>query len=277
MALLSVMGTGVAYYYTQPQRLVPMVEFKIDPTQTLDNTQRANIKAGFEAQTAKLGQSQPEDWQEPDNEVAPDTDDESAQAAESTTPQPEEAREPVIIANSVVITGLGLNAELTENIIKKMPTDVALAFSPYAANLAKFLELAKASGHETYIEIPQNARTGNTDSGPLGIVPDIEIEEKNKRLRYINSFKPNFKGYLTMVPDMWVSDQAERNALLYLTQPTHVVNDNLTEELIGQVFASIRDPKKSSLVFVAAKPMLVNYVGNWVMNTKVVAPSRQMR
>ncbi len=87
---------------------------------------------------------------------------------------------------AVVVGGLGLNATATEAAILKLPATVTLAFSPYARDLKKWVEMAKEHGHEVLIEIPMESKQFPAkDPGPLGLLTSLEEKEQTERLEAI--------------------------------------------------------------------------------------------
>ncbi|HVI51693.1 MAG TPA: divergent polysaccharide deacetylase family protein [Candidatus Sulfotelmatobacter sp.] len=72
---------------------------------------------------------------------------------------------------AVVVVGLGLSKEATESAILKLPPDVTLSFSPYAANLDGWIKRARATGHEVMLDLPLEPPNFPTkDSGSLSIL-----------------------------------------------------------------------------------------------------------
>jgi polysaccharide deacetylase 2 family uncharacterized protein YibQ len=94
------------------------------------------------------------------------------------------AKSPAATAKiAVVINGLGLSATATDAAIAKLPASVTLAFSPYARNLKKWTEKAKAGGHEVLIEVPMESKAFPAeDPGPLGLLTTVDAKENNTRL-----------------------------------------------------------------------------------------------
>ena len=87
---------------------------------------------------------------------------------------------------AVVVEGLGLNAIATESAILKLPSAVTLAFSPYARELKKWMDMAKENGHEVLIEVPMESKEFPAqDPGPLGLLTSLEEKELSDRLEKI--------------------------------------------------------------------------------------------
>ncbi len=84
---------------------------------------------------------------------------------------------------AVVVDGLGLSQIATDAAISKLPAAVTLAFSPYTRDLKKWIEKAKASGHEVLIEVPMESKTFPAeDPGPLGLLTVNDAKENGMRL-----------------------------------------------------------------------------------------------
>jgi len=72
---------------------------------------------------------------------------------------------------ALVVVGLGLSKEATEAAILKLPPEVTLSFSPYAANLDGWVKRARATGHEVMLDLPlEPPNYPMRDSGALSIL-----------------------------------------------------------------------------------------------------------
>jgi hypothetical protein len=84
---------------------------------------------------------------------------------------------------AVVIGDLGLNQVATDTAINKLPAAVTLAFSPYARDLKKWMDKAKASGHEVLIEVPMESKAFPAeDPGPLGLLTSADAKDNQEKL-----------------------------------------------------------------------------------------------
>ncbi len=84
---------------------------------------------------------------------------------------------------AIVVEGLGLNRAATEAALAKLPPVVTLAFSPYARDLKRLMERAKAKGHEVLIEVPMEGKNFPAeDPGPLGLLTGLEAKDNQDRL-----------------------------------------------------------------------------------------------
>ncbi len=79
---------------------------------------------------------------------------------------------------AIMVDGLGVNAEGTENAIARLPGAISLGFAPYGGDLEREAAEARAAGHEIWLQAPMEPFTYPTDNpGPhtlLDGVPDRE-------------------------------------------------------------------------------------------------------
>ncbi len=88
-------------------------------------------------------------------------------AKEHTHPDPEKELEPLVCDTTpqgltLLVTGLGLNESLTERAIAELPKEIALSFSAYATMINQWTSLAKAAGHQIFIELGSEKDLNNT-------------------------------------------------------------------------------------------------------------------
>jgi polysaccharide deacetylase 2 family uncharacterized protein YibQ len=84
---------------------------------------------------------------------------------------------------ALVIGALGLNAAATRAAIEKLPPEITLSFSPYAEGLQGWIDLARANGHETMIEIPMEPLDyPNNDPGQRTLIANAAPAETLKKL-----------------------------------------------------------------------------------------------
>jgi polysaccharide deacetylase 2 family uncharacterized protein YibQ len=81
---------------------------------------------------------------------------------------------------AVVVAELGLAQGPTDHAIHYLPGAVTLAFSPYAENLQKWIELARRAGHEVLLDLPMEAR--GSDGGPQALSPALPSDQNVARL-----------------------------------------------------------------------------------------------
>lgn len=110
---------------------------------------------------------------------APEPDAVPATALPLAPPIPAEPAPPVV---GLIVTELGGTAAETRGAIE-LPAAVGLAFSPYAADVARWMAAAAADGHEVYLELPLAAADAErVDQGPLALGPAIDAVSNGRRL-----------------------------------------------------------------------------------------------
>ena len=131
---------------------------------------------------------------------------------------------------TIVVRDLGLNAAATEAAITKLPPAVTLSFSPYAPNLRKLLEKAKAAGHEVLVGLPMESKQFPAeDPGPLGLMTALDSKKNAERIDTILRSAP---GALGVDDDMGSKFRESETAM-------------------GEVFAKLKEKK---LIYVQTEP-----------------------
>jgi hypothetical protein len=86
---------------------------------------------------------------------------------------------------AILVTGLGLQAELTEQAIA-LPGQISLAFSPYGSHVEADVDRARLAGHEAWLEVPMEpVDYPESDPGPHTLLVDASREENLGRLRWV--------------------------------------------------------------------------------------------
>lgn len=82
-----------------------------------------------------------------------------------------------------IVQGLGLSQTSTDAAIDKLPAAVTLSFSPYSRDIKKWVDKAKAKGHEVLVEVPMESKQFPAeDPGPLGLLTSTEAKDNQMRL-----------------------------------------------------------------------------------------------
>jgi len=113
----------------------------------------------------------------------------------------------------IIVTGLGLNPDVTKAAIDTLPGPVTLAFVPYADNLDDYMRRARAKGHEVMLELPMEGYSQNPESalGPAGLLTTRTVEENRQRLDWILS---RGKGYFGVTSYLGAKFTANAQAML---------------------------------------------------------------
>ncbi len=95
----------------------------------------------------------------------------------------------------LLVAGVGLNAADSEDAIRALPGAVTLAVSPYAANTAKLLDLARATGHETLVSVPMEPQNyPMNDPGPEALLTGAPESANLRRLDWALSRTQGYVG-----------------------------------------------------------------------------------
>ncbi len=87
---------------------------------------------------------------------------------------------------AVVVGGLGLHDQLTQQAIEQLPPGITLSFSPYARGVETWLAQARAKGHEVMLDLPMEPESfPNSDPGHFGLFVSSSAEENLERLREV--------------------------------------------------------------------------------------------
>lgn len=106
----------------------------------------------------------------------------------------------------IVFMNMGLSRVAAEALIGKVPAAVAFAFQPYAKETERFMDLARAQGHETFIQIPlEPGDHPNSDPGPHVLLTKIAGPDNVYRLEWSLSRSPGFVGVTYDLGDKFLS------------------------------------------------------------------------
>ncbi|MBV9654269.1 MAG: divergent polysaccharide deacetylase family protein, partial [Acetobacteraceae bacterium] len=85
----------------------------------------------------------------------------------------------------LLVAGIGLNAGDGEDAARMLPGAVTFAVSPYASNLPKLLDLARATEHECVVSVPMEpADYPADDPGPQALLRDATPAQNGARLHW---------------------------------------------------------------------------------------------
>lgn len=98
---------------------------------------------------------------------------------------------------AVVVTGLGLDREATDAAIDRLPPEITLAFSPYAASLDAWVKKARDAGHEVLLALPvEESGYPARDPGPWGLTTSARPEDNADRLLRVLARTAGYVGVL---------------------------------------------------------------------------------
>ena len=122
------------------------------------------------------------------------------------------ATKPVI---AIVISGLGIGAAKTTDAIMKLPAAVTLAFTPYGADPAKFVERARSQRHEVLLQVPMEPFDyPDNDPGPQTLLTTLDAEQNIDRLTWHLSRIQGYVGLASFMGAKFVATDAAMQPLM---------------------------------------------------------------
>ena len=115
---------------------------------------------------------------------------------------------------SNIMTGLGLNEDLTEQAIIELPSQVSLAFAPYGKNLDHWASLAREYGHEILLEVPMEAYGNTNNIGPAGLSTAHDPAANLKRMDWILSRMQGYFGVTNYQGAKFSANQAAMQPIM---------------------------------------------------------------
>lgn len=95
---------------------------------------------------------------------------------------------------AILVSGLGMSEQETDEAIHALPAAISLAFSPYAPHPERALGVARASGHETLVSIPMEPQNYPiNDAGNYALLARAPVAANAARLEWTLS---RFAGYV---------------------------------------------------------------------------------
>lgn len=104
---------------------------------------------------------------------------------------------------AVLMMNLGLNQRETDAAIQLLPGAVTLSFSPYAGDLERWIDIARTSGHEVFIDLPlEPLDFPRDDPGPSTLLTSLSTADNLNRLEWVLGRAPGYVGVTT-----WMGSQ----------------------------------------------------------------------
>jgi polysaccharide deacetylase 2 family uncharacterized protein YibQ len=94
---------------------------------------------------------------------------------------------------SLIIGGLGVNQQLTQQAIDGLPADVTLSFAAHSVGLQDWINRARADGHEVLIEIPMNSAGFNPNEP--GADRTLKAGQEATNQRHLDWLLSRAQGY----------------------------------------------------------------------------------
>jgi polysaccharide deacetylase 2 family uncharacterized protein YibQ len=95
---------------------------------------------------------------------------------------------------AIVIGGLGIGGNGTNDAMKKLPGAVTFGFAPYGTDLERQVARARTDGHEVLLQIPMEPFDyPDNDPGPQTLLTSLDAGQNVDRLHWLMS---RFQGYV---------------------------------------------------------------------------------
>lgn len=108
---------------------------------------------------------------------------------------------------ALVVGGLGISQTSTQEALRTLPADVTLAFAPYGASLDRWMQKARADGHELLLQIPMEPFDyPDNDPGPQTLLVGATTEANTERLTTLLGRLTNYVGVINYMGARYTSD-----------------------------------------------------------------------
>lgn len=109
----------------------------------------------------------------------------------------------------VIVTGLGLSQTGTDLALKLLPPSTTLAFAPYGSSLDRWMNRARATGHEILLQLPMEPFDyPDNDPGPHTLLSNLSSEANVDRLHWLMSRFTNYAGVISHMGARFTSDSS---------------------------------------------------------------------
>jgi polysaccharide deacetylase 2 family uncharacterized protein YibQ len=145
---------------------------------------------------------------------------------------------------AIVLTGLGVSANLTQQAIERLPGPVTLAFMPYGADVEATVARARTQGHEVLLQAPMEPFDyPDNDPGPQTLLAGMTPDQNMDRLYWLMS---RFQGYVGLVNYMGARFTSTEQALAPVLRETArrgliFVDDGTSARSLASQMASVNN------------------------------------
>lgn len=98
---------------------------------------------------------------------------------------------------SIIISGLGVNAALTEEAIRVLPAEVTLSFAAQSAGLQGWINKAREDGHEVLLEIPMDSDSFNPADPGASLT--LKADQPDVNNRHLDQLLSQAQGYFGVI------------------------------------------------------------------------------
>lgn len=155
---------------------------------------------------------------------------------------------------AIVLTEFGLSEEDSQSALQALPPEVSFVMSPYTAHAQSWVDAARASGHEVWLELPmENKNPGIADPGPAALLARSNLQSNQDSLHWVIGQAAGYAGLASF------SDESFYRAEMML--------ENIFSEIFGRGLGFLElNPDSASQIANFALAASVPYVqtGLWI-------------
>jgi polysaccharide deacetylase 2 family uncharacterized protein YibQ len=158
---------------------------------------------------------------------------------------------------AIIVTGIGLDQNLSQAALDRLPGGVTLGFDPYAGDIKASLANARSLGHETLIGMPlEPLDYPRQDPGPLTLLTSLDATQNGARLA---TLRGEATGYVGMVAIMGSRFESENQSMMPVLE---------TLKQRGLMVVDDKAPGQSGIAPLAAQMRLPWAAGNSVIDSE---------
>ena len=167
-------------------------------------------------------------------------------AAEIENPAVSHKNAPVVRPKiAIMLGGLGLSGSTTERALT-LPSSITMGFSPYAHDMAGWLNQAKEDGHEVFVNMPvEPVDYPADDTGPYALLTNLSAEKNIERLSWVLSRAEGYAGIYTTPSEKFTYSQKSMTPVLEYMQKKHllfVYGDGYNNNMLLQLSKKLSQP-----------------------------------
>ncbi len=159
---------------------------------------------------------------------------------------------------AIVVTGLGISSNASNEALNKLPGAISFAFVPYGNEIDKIVARARSTGHEVLLQAPMEPFDyPDNDPGPQTLLTSLTAEQNVDRLQWLMSRFQGFVGIANyMGARFTASDQAMTPVLREVAKRGLIFVDDgsSARSIAGQIAGASNVPYAKSDVTIDAVP-----------------------
>jgi hypothetical protein len=158
---------------------------------------------------------------------------------------------------ALIITGIGLDATLSQAALDRLPGTVTFGLDPYAGNVKDNLANARSLGHEALLGLPlEPLDYPRQDPGPLTLLTSLDTSQNADRLAKLMGKATGYVGFVAIMGARFESANPSLEPVLE------------TLKLRGLMFADDKAPEQSVVAPLARQMKLAWAAGNSVIDSE---------